>query len=202
MESEQFNSVSSSYKKTSFQRSSSQSRTQLEHATNWGRAFTNLLTDLKWLNSYAKLNVVICQKSIQRMAKNYLEISDNVIEKQLLVRTKQIGHRFFQSKDIDSLSNDIINFYAVRFTQGDVMRAKKILEVDGQNFIRKEEVGAISFYGGIVAGQFPLTLYLLFLRGYSNLNTTLRGKAWINTEFIFRLFFFVAIIILGTASCI
>ena len=54
------------------------------------------------------------------MGKNYLEISDNVIEKHLLVRTKEIGKKFYHSEEIDSLSNDIINFYAVQFTQSDV----------------------------------------------------------------------------------
>ncbi len=70
------------------------------------------------------------------MSKNYLEISDNVIEKHLLVRTKEIGHKFYHSVEIESLSNDIINFYAVQFTQGDVAKARKVLEVDGKNFIR------------------------------------------------------------------
>jgi len=38
------------------------------------------------------------------MAKNYLEVSDNVIEKQLLVRTKDIGCSFYHaSKAIQSL---------------------------------------------------------------------------------------------------
>ena len=39
-----------------FIKSDKQSRTQLEHATSWSRAFTNILTDLSWLNAYAKLN--------------------------------------------------------------------------------------------------------------------------------------------------
>ena len=47
------------------------------------------------------------------MSKNYLEISDNVIEKHLLVMTKEIGHKFYHSEEIESLSNDIINFYAI-----------------------------------------------------------------------------------------
>lgn len=70
------------------------------------------------------------------MAKNYLEISDNVIEKNLLLRTKELGYNFYHSKGIETLSNDIINFYAVQLTGGDTQKAKQILEVDGKNFIR------------------------------------------------------------------
>ena len=110
------------------------------------------------------------------MAKNYLQISDNVIEKHLIVRTKEIGFKFYHSQNIETLYSDILNFYALQFTHGDIARAKSILEVDSQNFIRKQEVGEISFYGGILAGQFPLTLYLIFFHSYANLNITLRSK--------------------------
>lgn len=47
------------------------------------------------------------------MAKNYLEINDNVIEKQLLVRTKELGGGFYgAAQEIDSLTKQIIQFYA------------------------------------------------------------------------------------------
>lgn len=36
----------------------SQVKDELEYATNWRRAFTNLYTHLKWLNAYAKINYV------------------------------------------------------------------------------------------------------------------------------------------------
>jgi hypothetical protein len=47
------------------------------------------------------------------MAKNYLQITDNVIEKHLVVRTKEIGYKFYHSQEIESLFNEIVNFYAV-----------------------------------------------------------------------------------------
>jgi hypothetical protein len=43
-----------------FTRSDSKTRTYLEYATNWGRAFNAIMTDLKWLNSFARLNTIIC----------------------------------------------------------------------------------------------------------------------------------------------
>lgn len=36
----------------------SQVKDELEYATNWRRAFTNLYTHLKWLNAYAKINYI------------------------------------------------------------------------------------------------------------------------------------------------
>lgn len=31
---------------------------ELEYATNWRRPFTDLYTQLKWLNAYAKINTI------------------------------------------------------------------------------------------------------------------------------------------------
>ena len=53
------------------------------------------MKELKWLNAFARLNKIACEKALQRMAKNYLQISDNIIEKQLLVRAKTLGCKFF-----------------------------------------------------------------------------------------------------------
>ncbi len=47
------------------------------------------------------------------MAKNFLEIHDNVLEKHLLVRTKQIGKNFYHaSKNIEKLIDEVVEFYA------------------------------------------------------------------------------------------
>ena len=75
--------------------SKNEARTQLELATSWGRAFNQLFTEFKWLNAFARLNVIAAKKSIQRMQKNLLEVKDNVIEKLLLVKLKEYGYRFF-----------------------------------------------------------------------------------------------------------
>jgi hypothetical protein len=51
------------------------------------------------------------------MAKNYLQVSDNVIEKHLLVRTKELGRSFYYaSQELDQLTNEIFQFYADNFT--------------------------------------------------------------------------------------
>ena len=81
-----------------FLRKGSETRTQMEHATSWSRAFQTLLNDLKWLNAFAKLNRIACEKSLKRMVKTYLVIPDNVIEKFMLEKTKaQNGKLFFDA---------------------------------------------------------------------------------------------------------
>jgi len=62
------------------------------------------MKELSWLNSYARLNKIACEESIRRMAKNYLEISDNIIDKMLYKRAGLIGARFFDA------SNEINKF--------------------------------------------------------------------------------------------
>ena len=48
------------------------------------------------------------------MAKNYLVIKDNVIEKFLLVKTKEIGYSsfYFASVEIEEIIKEVITFYA------------------------------------------------------------------------------------------
>lgn len=54
---------------------------EFERATSWGRAFSNYYSELKWLNAFASLNRIALQHAVGRMAKNYLVIPDNLIDK-------------------------------------------------------------------------------------------------------------------------
>ena len=65
------------------------------------------------------------------MAKNFLEIPDNILEKHLLVRTKQIGKNFYHaSKNLEKLIDEVVEFYARQFTHGDLIKARKIVETN------------------------------------------------------------------------
>jgi len=65
------------------------------------------------------------------MQNNYLQVKDNVIDKILLVRTKGIGARFFfAQKECFELQQEIVNFYAFQFTNGDKEMARKIIELN------------------------------------------------------------------------
>ena len=67
------------------------------------------------------------------MQKNYLEVKDNIIDKLLLVRTKEIGARFFFAQnECFQLQQDLVDFYAFQFTDGDKKIARKIIEVKAE----------------------------------------------------------------------
>jgi len=78
----------------------------------------------------------------------------------------------------------------------------KVLEADNKEFIRKEEVSKSSFYLGALAILLPLNVYLMCRPGYSPLTDNYKTKEWINTDFIFRLFLFVTLIVLGAAAAV
>ena len=61
---------------------------EFERATSWGRAFSNYYTELKWLNAFASLNRIALNHVLIRMTKCFLEIPDNLLDKQLLLRCK------------------------------------------------------------------------------------------------------------------
>jgi len=70
--------------------------------------------------------------------------------------------------------------------------------------VRTEEVARISFYIGFLVLVIPLNIYLIWsvdpVSGNPNIDPDVGN--WTNIDFIFRLFFFVFLIVLGTASCV
>ena len=62
------------------------------------------MTKLKWLNAFARLNIIACERTLKKMAKNYLVERHNFLEAQLLLRAKVIGTRFYHaSAEINKL---------------------------------------------------------------------------------------------------
>lgn len=43
-----------------FKKKQDSAKDRMEHATNWGRAFNQLNTELKWLNAFARINRIAC----------------------------------------------------------------------------------------------------------------------------------------------
>ena len=98
------------------------------------------MTELKWLNAFARLNTIACERALRKMAKNYLVERKNMLEAQLLVRAKYIGQEFYHSPvEIGKLRDEIIEFYAEMFTKGKKEKAKKILE-EKKEFVRTQEI--------------------------------------------------------------
>lgn len=96
-----------------------------------------------------------------RMAKNFFEIEDNVIEKKLLIRAiTDYGPTFMPQKQVKilDLQKGIEEFYAQVFLNGDVGKAKRILTTP-KTEIRKNELAWICFNTGIMVAEF-----IIFLR--------------------------------------
>lgn len=56
---------------------------ELEYATNWRRAFSDLYIRMKWLNSYAKINYIAIFKIYKKFMKNYFCLKDNILDKKM-----------------------------------------------------------------------------------------------------------------------
>ena len=103
---------------------------EFERATSWGRAFSNYYSELKWLNAFASLNRIAMNHVLIRMAKNYLVISDNLIEKQLLLRCKlKYCPMLYQQSNVKilNLQNELLFQYADLFTGGNIKMAQKVM---------------------------------------------------------------------------
>ncbi len=59
----------------------SDTKDELEFATNWRRGFTTLYTKLKWLKAFTKINKVAVLRMKEKFASIYFANSDNVIDK-------------------------------------------------------------------------------------------------------------------------
>jgi len=55
------------------------------------------MTELKWLNAFARNNTIACERALKKMAKNYLVERKNILEAQMLVQAKYLGKEFFHS---------------------------------------------------------------------------------------------------------
>ena len=62
----------------------------------------------------------------------------------------------------------------------------------------------ISFYFGLLLLAIPLNLFLLFSKDPASVNPNQEQhiRNWLNIIYTFRFFFFVFLIVLGTASCV
>lgn len=97
----------------------------------------------------------------------------------------------------------MVTFYAERFTDGNINQAKLIIE-HKDDYVRTEEIALISFYAGLLLLAIPLNLILIWSKeptsGNPNAFPDIRN--WTDILFTYRLFFFVFLIVIGTASCV
>ncbi len=97
----------------------------------------------------------------------------------------------------------MIAFYAERFTNGNINQAKLIIE-HKDDYVRSEEIAMISFYAGLLLLAIPLNIFLIWSKDPTSANPNVNPDIgeWTNILYTYRLFFFVFLIVLGTASCV
>ena len=58
---------------------------ELDFATNWGRAFQKIYTEIKWLNAYAVINEIAAYKILKKFMKEHFKMKDNLIDKNIQI---------------------------------------------------------------------------------------------------------------------
>ena len=70
--------------------------------------------------------------------------------------------------------------------------------------MRSEDIAMISFYLGLLLVTIPLNIFLIWSKDPASVNPNVNPDIgnWTNIIYTYRLFFFVFLIVLGTASCV
>jgi hypothetical protein len=124
------------------------SQDELDHATNWVRAFQKIYTEIKWLNSYAIINEIAAQKVQKKFMKSFFVLKDNIIDKNLTQFQRDL--EIVKRTNIKGLMKDIKRMTADFFTGGDVSKAKILLE-GKNNEMPRDKLQILSLLtGGIV----------------------------------------------------
>ena len=122
------------------------------------------------------------------MAKNYLVIKDNVIEKYLLLKTKEIAQNsfYFASIEISEIIKEVVIFYAEQFTNNDENLARELISGKEDN-MTKEDTAQTYFCLGNIVIMTPVIVFLLFSKNPSNFNPDVDPDIgnWMNIDYIF-----------------
>ena len=99
---------------------------------------------------------------MKKMAKNFLMIKDNTLNKKLGMIINEMTFKMEEGKmtrELQILSDDLLTFYADCFCKGNVRQAK--MQLDAQyNEIRRKDSNLISFFGG---GLIVMASFFTFL---------------------------------------
>eukprot|EP00347_Sterkiella_histriomuscorum_P004047 403361947 len=164
---------------------------ELEYATNWQRAFTNVYTHFKWLNSFTQINFIALQKQLQKFVKTFFQFPDNIIDKKLLAYLE--NKSFVNQKDVNKQLKKIIRLYQTCFTDGSKKKAMYSLEKKEVEMRRKDLI-LISMFTGAITVTGIMTILVLVIPGADD-----PWEDWLelfNSFYTFR-FIFMCILILA-----
>ena len=134
----------------------------LSYAVSWRRAFTQLNSNVSWLQSYCTINYIAAQKILKKFKKSFklLNESDDIYDK-LLKFTKS---KSFVVKGIDLISfrREISLFYADYFKDGDVEKAHSELQ-DRMTPTNKKDLALIYLFIGMIISLIFSYFLLIFV---------------------------------------
>jgi len=58
-----------------------EAKDEFERMTDWGRSFTQVWTEIKWLKTFGQVNKEACRKIVKKFMKNYFQLKDNSLDK-------------------------------------------------------------------------------------------------------------------------
>lgn len=134
------------------------SKDQLEFATNWRRVFMEIYQKFKWLSSYQQINEIAMQRILVKFSREYFELEDNIIEKNL---TNYVSQKpFVYKKDIQVIVPDLVKFFADNFLNGNKKKANNLLNGKSAQFRQSDALSMMYFFGAttvaIIFGMFFL----------------------------------------------
>eukprot|EP00347_Sterkiella_histriomuscorum_P000531 403375494 len=172
---------------------------ELEYATNWRRAFSDLYIRMKWLNAYAKINYIAIFKIYKKYQKNYFCLKDNIIDKKMTNLIK--SYSFADKKLVFNLVNDLIGFYAQYFTKNDVLKSKKQLECHNYEMRRKDAL-VMSFFCGTLSMIIVMLIALLSIPDSLLDKNEQRSDIQIYSSLYTFRFFFMLIFLMTSAGVV
>ena len=81
---------------------------------------------MKWLNAYAIVNEIACQKILKKFMKTHFAIKDNVLDKVLATMIEE--KHFVKRQNVNKLTHEIKEVVASFYTNNDLKLAEKMLE--------------------------------------------------------------------------
>ena len=135
---------------------------EFDQMVNWKRVFEQIWHQIRWLISYGQINELALRKIMKKFVKNFFLIKDNTIDKKLSQIIDQMTFKIEDGKmtrELQILSNDVLNFYADCFCKGNLRQAQHQLNAQ-YNEIRVKDSNLMCFFGG---GLVVLACFFVFL---------------------------------------
>ena len=136
-------------------------RDELDFATSFKRALSTIYNFTSWLHSYHSINLLTIQKIQMKAIKIFKKHNIKDIEKNFKVEDKK--YKFFDNLEkIIQLRKNIQKLYADGLLNGDIIKAKKELEMMLKGSTQVTQKKFSCFYVGIIFIEILFYIFLCF----------------------------------------